>query len=162
MKRKKISLRVVTGRASGQDLQEINKRLNKFLMNVIQLRKENNYRPWLMVNMDELGIWFDMPDNYTVAPTGSKEVIVKKTTRAKQRITVCLTAAADGTKYQPFIIFGKVKKVPKDLPQVVVVTSRCVHVGFLHGCYNDSAVCEQSVLHAVAFMSVFVSRYSCL
>jgi hypothetical protein len=70
------------------------------------------------LSQDELGVWFDMPDKRTVAPTGSKEVIAKHTTKAKQRITACLTAGSDGTKYPLFIIFGKLKKPPKDLPKV--------------------------------------------
>lgn len=63
-------------------------------------------------------MWFDMIYNKTVAPTGSKEVIATTTTRHKRRITVCLTAAADGTKYPLFVIFGQLKKPPKNLPSV--------------------------------------------
>lgn len=36
------------------------------------------------LSQDELGVWFDMPDKRTVAPTGSKEVIAKHTTKADE------------------------------------------------------------------------------
>lgn len=51
MKRKKLSLRAITGNASAQDLNEINRRCNLFLREILRRRKERNYKPWLMVNM---------------------------------------------------------------------------------------------------------------
>ena len=59
--------------------------------------------------MGETAVWSDMVGNTTTNSTGAKEVALKSTGNEKVRASVCLTAKADGTKMNPFIVFKGVK-----------------------------------------------------
>ena len=72
-----------------------------------------------IINMDETPVFLDLPDNYTVDQLGNNEIKGRTTGHEKERVTVVLTAAADGTKFKPFVIFAR-KTVPKKLPKGVV------------------------------------------
>ena len=50
-----------------------------------------------------------MTASTTVETNGNKDVLLKNTGYEKVRISVCLSARADGTKLKPFIVFGKPK-----------------------------------------------------
>ncbi|CAB4439968.1 unnamed protein product [Rhizophagus irregularis] len=72
--------------------------------------------------MDETPVWFDMAGNITINPKGKKTVHVRGTGNEKNRFTVVLTCAADGTKLPPICIF-KGKQMPRGekVPSGVVV-----------------------------------------
>ena len=60
--------------------------------------------------MEETAVWSDMVGNTTINSTGAKEVALKSTGNEKVRVSVCLTAKADGTKMNPFIVFKGAKR----------------------------------------------------
>lgn len=62
--------------------------------------------------MDESPIQFDMPSNRTVSKTGEKTVKIRTTGNEKNRLTVVLTCAGDGSKLKPLVIFKR-KTMPK-------------------------------------------------
>ena len=65
--------------------------------------------------MDETAVWSDMVSATTVNKTGAKDVPLKSTGREKVRVSVCLTAKADGKKLKPFIVFAGAKRETKTL-----------------------------------------------
>ena len=71
---------------------------------------KENYPPSCVIAMDETAVWSDMVGNTTVNATGSKDIPLKSTGNEKVRVTVCLTAKADGTRMKPFIIFQGAKR----------------------------------------------------
>ena len=64
--------------------------------------------------MDETAVWKDMVSE-TVETTGAKDVTMKSTGHEKVRVSVSLAAKLDGTKVEPFIIFGPAKRESKSL-----------------------------------------------
>jgi hypothetical protein len=66
-------------------------------------------------NMDETGIWFEMPPKRVLDVRGRKGVRVLTAGQEKQRITVVLGILANGDKLPPMIIFrGKTERSLKD------------------------------------------------
>jgi hypothetical protein len=73
-----------------------------------------------MGNADETPVFFDMPANATVDKKGSKSVLFKTTGHEKLRITVMLSALAEGRKLTPFVILRR-KNLPKEkLPAGII------------------------------------------
>ena len=62
--------------------------------------------------MDESPIQFDMPSNRTVSTIGEKTVKIRTTGNEKNRLTVVLACAGDGSKLKPLVIFKR-KTMPK-------------------------------------------------
>ena len=65
--------------------------------------------------MDETAIWNDMISNTTVEKRGTHAANMKSTGHDKSKITVCLTATADGVKKKPFFVFKGAKRDVKRL-----------------------------------------------
>ena len=74
--------------------------------------------------MDETAVWADMVANTTVDDIGTRSVSLKTTGHEKVRVSVCLSAKADGTKLKPMIVFGGAKRESKALNEEF--KSRCV------------------------------------
>ncbi|CAJ0848480.1 2066_t:CDS:2 [Entrophospora sp. SA101] len=72
--------------------------------------------------MDETLVYFDMSRGLTISQKGEKTVHIKCTGNEKNRFTVVLTCAGDGSKLKPICIF-KGKKLPQGqtIPDGVVV-----------------------------------------
>ena len=79
---------------------------------IIKQRRPHSYPLHLMANMDESPIQFDMPSTRTVSKTGEKTVKIRTTGNEKNRLTVVLTCAGDGSKLKPLVIFKR-KTMPK-------------------------------------------------
>ncbi|CAB4486255.1 unnamed protein product [Rhizophagus irregularis] len=62
--------------------------------------------------MDETPVWFDMAGNFTIHTKGDKTIHIRGTGNEKNRFTVVLTCAADGTKFPAICIF-KGKQMPR-------------------------------------------------
>ena len=71
-----------------------------------------------IVNMDETSLKFYVPSNRTVAKKGAKTVTVK--TSEHEKNAVVLSCCADGTKFNPIIIFK-----PKTMPKPSEINTRC-------------------------------------
>lgn len=88
-----------------------------FVLFMERNRKRIKATPSDILAMDETAVWFDMVGETTVADKGAKSIPVKSTGHEKARFTVTLTAAGDGTKLKPYVVFkGGVRKV-KELQQ---------------------------------------------
>ncbi|GBC35010.2 pogo transposable element with KRAB domain [Rhizophagus irregularis DAOM 181602=DAOM 197198] len=103
MKRQKLSLRHHT-KISQKLPQQTEQLLESFYRFVTRLRIEKSYKMCNIFNMDETPVYFDMAGN------------------EKNRFTVVLTCAADGTKLPPICIFkGKRLGRGEQIPSGVVV-----------------------------------------
>lgn len=111
MKRNGLSLRQKTTLAQRlpPDYEE---KIVQFQRFIIKQRRAHSYPLHLVANMDESLIQFDMPSNRTVSKTGEKTVKIRTTGNEKNRLTVVLTCAGDGSKLKPLVIFKR-KTMPK-------------------------------------------------
>ena len=57
--------------------------------------------------MDETPLTFDMPPNRTINSIGEKTVKIRTMGNEKNRVTVVLACAGDGTKLKPMVIFKR-------------------------------------------------------
>ena len=111
MKRHGLSLRQKTTLAQRlpDDYEEKIVRFHRF---IIDRRKEHNYPLHVIANMDETPLTFDMPPNRTIHNTGEKTIKIRTTGNEKNRVTVVLACAGDGSKLRPMAIFKR-KTLPK-------------------------------------------------
>ena len=79
---------------------------------VIDLCKKYSYPLHVIANMDETPLTFDMSPNRTINISGEKTVKIRTTGNEKNRITVVLTCAGDGSKLRLMVIFKR-KTLPK-------------------------------------------------
>ena len=77
----------------------------KFLKDIIDLRKKYNFEVQNIINCDETSVCLNNPTNKTITKQGNKTVNCKTLKREKMRITVLLTITGDGKFLPPFIIF---------------------------------------------------------
>ena len=109
MKRNHLSLRRRTT-ITQKDPSHLVSKLVGYEMHVRRLSINCNYAPGSIIAMDETGVWSDMVGNTTINSTGAKDVALKSNGNKKVRVSVCLTAKADGMKMNPFIIFKGAKR----------------------------------------------------
>jgi hypothetical protein len=103
---------------------QLQKKAEIFLQELTAIRKHHHFSDDRILNMDETPLWFDMPNNYTVAKKGDRQVRIRGTGSDKRRISVVLTATASGTMLKPLIIFkGKTARSIKgvQVPSTVAV-----------------------------------------
>ena len=60
-----------------------------------------------------------MVSQSTFDKVGKREICLKTTGHEKVRISICLNAKTDGTKFKPFIVFGGVKRETEALNKVL-------------------------------------------
>ena len=111
MKRNGLSLRrktTVAQRLPG-DYEE---KVVRFYRYITDRREEQNYPLHLIANMDEIPLTLDIPPNRTINSVAEKFVKIRTTGNEKNRITVVLACAGDGTKLKPMVIFKR-KTLPK-------------------------------------------------
>ena len=84
---------------------------------------------------DPMAVWNDMISNTTDEKRGVHSVNLKTTGHEKSKITVCLTATADGRKNKPFIVFKGAKREVKKLNEEF--KSRCIVATSVSGWMND-------------------------
>ena len=81
-----------------------------------------------------------MVSDTTVDKTGARTITMKSTGHEKCRVSVCLTAKADGSKLKPFIVFKNAKRETKALSEEF--KTRCVIVSSSNGWMNDDLTME--------------------
>ena len=110
--------------------------------------------------MNETAIWFDMVGNMTVDTTGTKDVPLKSTGNEKVKVSVCLTAKADGTKLKPFIVFQGAKREAIALDEEL--KNRCVVVSSSNDWMNKEQVlkCLRQVLGMFSFKKRLFAWYT--
>ena len=100
----------------------VDDRVDKFLNFVIRMHKLCGYQMSEIGNMDETPVWFEMPGKSTLAECGGKEICVTSTGHEKEKLTVTLSAYADGTKLPPLVHLSGVRPPPKnEIPAGVVI-----------------------------------------
>jgi hypothetical protein len=96
--------------------------VDKFLNFVIRMCKLRGYQMSEIGNMDETPVWFEMPGKSTLAECREKEIRVTSTGHEKEKLTVTLSAYADGTKLPPLVHLSGVRPPPKnEIPAGVVI-----------------------------------------
>ena len=126
MKRNGLTVRRCTTVAQKRPDQLIDK-LCAYILKVRRLRRKMNYALEDILAMDETVVWNDMISNTTIEKRGAHTVSLKSTGHEKLKITVCLTAAADGSKKKPFIVFKgatcEVKRLNEQFKTKCVIAS---------------------------------------
>lgn len=84
--------------------------------------------------MDETAVWQDMLSSTTVDNVGEKSIRLRTTGHEKSKVSVCLTAKADGTKLKPFIVFPGAKRETKQLNEEF--KNKCYVVSSVNGWMN--------------------------
>lgn len=108
---------------------EFEEKLLSYQRYIIGERRKHNYPMSAMGNADETPVFFDMVSNNTVNEIGAKTVTIKTTGNEKLRVSVMLTALADGTKLPPYMILKR-KTMPKEkFPKGIFV--RCQEKGWM-------------------------------
>ena len=111
LKRHSFSLR---RRTMGQRLpQNLITKVVGFIMSTRKLRHSKNYPLSLISNMDETPLWLDMPGETTIARRGERSVPLHTTGHEKGRVTVVLSAMADGRKLKPYVVFKGPRAIPE-------------------------------------------------
>ena len=62
--------------------------------------------------MDEVPVYFDIPDSRIVEEKGKKDILLSTTGSEKLRFTVVLCTTAGGDKLKPMVIFKRKTKPP--------------------------------------------------
>jgi hypothetical protein len=119
MKRNNLSFRRAT-HVSQKKEEVLSDKSQNFLRFVMRMRARRNYDLHEIGNMDETPIWYDMPGNYTIESQGKKTITMASTGHEKNRVTVMLSALADGTKLKPLVILKGVRP-PKEVPTGIVL-----------------------------------------
>lgn len=109
MHRQKLSCRrrTTTGQKVPKDVIE---KLVNFVVYTRQIRKKHNYALPEIIAADETAVWPDAVGNTTVEYRGEKTVGIRSTGHDKLRITVLLSAKADGTKLRPYVLLDRKKR----------------------------------------------------
>ena len=139
MNRNGLSVRRRTTEAQKSPDQLIDK-LCAYILKVRRLRNKMNYELGNIFAMDETAVWNDMISNKTVEKRGAQSVNLKSTGHEKSKITVCLTATADGGKRKPFFVFKGAKRDVKRLNEEY--RSKCIVASSDNGWMNE-ALTEQ-------------------
>ena len=105
MRRNGLSLRRRTTVAQHDPARVIDK-LISYVLHVRRLTSKHKYLASNIIAMDETAVWADMVANTTVDDIGTRSVSLKTTGHEKVRVSVCLSAKADGAKLKPMIVFG--------------------------------------------------------
>ena len=134
MKRNGLTVRRCTSVAQKRPDQHIGKLCAYVLKVRKKVRKKMNYELKDILAMHETAVWNDMISNTTLEKRGAHTVNLKSTGHEKSKITVCLTAAADGTKKKPFIVFKGAKREVKKLNEEF--KTRCVVASSDNGWMN--------------------------
>ena len=99
---------------------------------------KTNFSPDCIIAMDETAVWSDMVGNVTVDTTGTKDVPLKSTRNEKTKVSVRLTAKADGAKLKPLIVFQDAKREATALN--IEFKNRCVAASSSNGWMNEELV----------------------
>lgn len=88
-----------------------------FILYLREVRRSGNYENNFIFVMDETPVWVEPIATTTINKIGSREVAIKSTGHEKMRITVVLTARADGAKCKPFIVIPR-KRPIKEVEEI--------------------------------------------
>ena len=100
MRRNQLSFRRKTTQGQHRPITE-SYLIRNFILFVRAMRIKNRYLETDLIAMDETAVWLDSPGDTTITPIGARTIKVKTTKHEKNRVTVCLSARANGAKTDP-------------------------------------------------------------
>ena len=100
---------------SQKDPDKLIEKLIGYILQVRRQRSKSSYSHSAIIAMDETAVWQDMLSSTTVDNVGEKSIRLKTTGHEKSKVSVCLTAKADGTKLKLFIVFPGGKRETQQL-----------------------------------------------
>ena len=112
MKRHALSFRRKTT-VSQRIPEECIQKAIRFIRSMVNTRREQELENNQIIGCDETSIWLDAVGNSTLAEKGSKDVPLKSTGHEKARLTIMLTARADGRKLPVFILIPRKRPIKK-------------------------------------------------
>ena len=150
MRRHGLSLRRRTS-IGQKDPQQLINRLVSYVIHARRMQMRCDFKASQINAMDETPVWQDMVGTKTVSKVGSQDVVLKSTGHEKARVSVCLTARADGTKLKPFIVFKGAKCEVATLNQEF--RGKCILASSENGWMNTPLTLEwvQKVLGSFSF-----------
>ena len=95
---------------SQKDHEKLIDKLIAYVLQARRLRVKFSYIDSDIIAMEETAVWQDMLSKTTVDSIGHNTIAMKTTGHEKTKVSVCLTAKADGTKLKPFIVFPGAKR----------------------------------------------------
>lgn len=162
MRRNGLSLRRKTS-VSQKDPDMVISKLVAYVLRIRRLRLQHNYSMNNIYAMDETPVWLDMVSSTTIESTGSKTVTLKSTGHEKSRVSVCLTAKANGEKLKPFIVFKGAKREVEKLNKEF--SGKCVVASSVNGWMDTELTSEwiDKVLGTFSFGKRLLAwdTYSC-
>ena len=84
------------------DLQQKSDTFHKWVRETVEYYEVDDE---LIINMDETPVYFDTMPTRTLERRGASSVMMRSTGGEKRRVTVVLTAVADGHMLQPMVVF---------------------------------------------------------
>jgi len=97
--------------ACQKDPQDLIPKIVDFVLYVRKIRKDNEYLLSDIVACDETPVWLDLVSCTTIDMKGAKEIPIKTTGNEKCKMSVMLSAKADGTKLRPHVIINRVRRI---------------------------------------------------
>ena len=119
-------------RRTTESQKDTDRLIDKLIAYILQVRRQRNRHSNShsdIIAIDETAVWRDMLSSTTVDNVGEKSILLKTTGHEKSKVSVCLTAKADGIKLKPFIVFPGAKRETKQLNE-----------DFKNNCYVASSV----------------------
>lgn len=123
------------------------KKICDFILYLRHLRETQNYSDSSIYAMDETPIWIEPVGTTTVELKGSKQVPIHSTGHEKVRITVILSARADGSKVKPYIV------IPRKRPIKELDATKDVVVAYNQKSWMDDALTEDYLNRAIGRLS---------
>ena len=112
--------------------------IDKLIALILQVQRQQNRHSYShsdIIAMDQTAVWQYMLSSTTVDNVGEKSIRLKTTGHERSKVSVCLTAKADGIKLKPFIVFLKAKRETKQLNEEY--KNRCYVASSVNGCMNE-------------------------
>ena len=88
--------------------------------------------------MDETAVWHKMISGTTVTDKGAKSVVLKTTSREKNKVAVTLAAKVNGDKLKPYIIFRGHKCEVQNLKKDPAIKNCCYVESSINGWMNEN------------------------
>ena len=136
---------------SQKDLEKLIDKLIAYVLHARRLRVRLSYTDRDVIALDETAVLWDMLSNKTVDSIGHNTIAMKTTSQEKTKVSVCLTAKADWTKWKPFIVFPGAKRETKLLNEEF--KAKCVVASSSNGRMNKELTFDwvRSVLGNFSF-----------
>ena len=112
--------------------------IDKLIALILQVQRQQNRHSYShsdIIAMDQTAVWQYMLSSTTVDNVGEKSIRLKTTGHERSKVSVCLTAKADGIKLKPFIVFLGAKRETKQLNEEY--KNRCCAASSVNGWMNE-------------------------